>query len=107
MLKDATPDELLTAIRTVASGQSYLHPSIASKVLNRLYRPPEAVRLPNQLTKRQQEVLTLMAQGCSNLEIADKLCIAETTTSQHVSNILGKLHVASRVQAALYAFHQT
>ena len=103
LLKGAAPDELLTAIRILSKGQAYLHPPIAYKALNWLQRPPAAAVPSDQLTKRQREVLALVAQGCSNLEIGNRLVITEHTASKHVSSILGKLHLAHRTQAALYA----
>jgi two-component system, NarL family, response regulator LiaR len=106
MLKDAAPDELLTAIRHLHQGQAYLHSAIAFKVLQRLTHRSKVALPPGPLTKRQSEVLALVAQGCSNLEIADKLVITEHTASKHVSGILGKLHLTHRVQAALYAVQQ-
>jgi NarL family two-component system response regulator LiaR len=106
MLKDAAQDELLTAIHAIYHGQAYLHPSIAFTVLKRLNHQSEVALSPEPLTKRQREVLALVAQGFSNLEIADKLVITEHTAGKHVSGILGKLHLKHRVQAALYAVRQ-
>jgi NarL family two-component system response regulator LiaR len=106
MLKDSAPLELLQAIRNVNQGKSFLHPTIASKVLNELNRPVELIPAPDSLTDREMEVLTLVAQGYSNLEIADKLVITEHTVGKHVSNILIKLHLANRTQLALYALRK-
>ena len=106
MLKDSAPLELLQAIRIVNQGKSFLHPTIASKVLNELNRPVELIPAPDALTDREMEVLTLVAQGYSNLEIADKLVITEHTVGKHVSNILIKLHLANRTQLALYALRK-
>ncbi len=106
MLKDSAPMELLQAIRNVNQGKSFLHPTIASKVLNELNRPVELIPAPDALTDREMEVLTLVAQGYSNLEIADKLVITEHTVGKHVSNILIKLHLANRTQLALYALRK-
>jgi len=106
MLKDSAPLELLQAIRNVNQGKSFLHPTIASKVLNELNRPVELIPAPDALTDREMEVLTLVAQGYSNLEIADKLVITEHTVGKHVSNILIKLHLANRTQLALYALRK-
>ncbi len=106
MLKDSAPLELLQAIRIVNQGKSFLHPTIASKVLNELNRPVELIPAPDSLTDREMEVLTLVAQGYSNLEIADKLVITEHTVGKHVSNILIKLHLANRTQLALYALRK-
>ncbi len=103
MLKEAAPDELLAAIRSLSKGQAYLHPPIAFKALSWLRQPPVAAIPSDQLTRRQREVLALVAQGCSNLEIGNRLVITEHTASKHVSSILGKLHLTHRTQAALYA----
>jgi two-component system, NarL family, response regulator LiaR len=106
MLKDSAPVDLLQAIRNVHQGRSFLHPTIASKVLNELNRPVELIPPPDALTDRELEVLTLVAQGLSNLEIADSLVITEHTVGKHVSNILIKLHLANRTQVALYALRK-
>jgi NarL family two-component system response regulator LiaR len=75
-------------------------------VLQELSRPSEHPPTPDPLTPREVEVLRLVAQGRSNQEIADALVISETTVRTHVSNILSKLHLASRTQAALYALRE-
>jgi NarL family two-component system response regulator LiaR len=106
MLKDSAPQELLQAIRNVNEGKSFIHSAIASKVLNELNRPVELIPAPDALTDRELEVLTLVAQGFSNLEIAESLVITEHTVGKHVSNILIKLHLANRTQVALYALRK-
>jgi two-component system, NarL family, response regulator LiaR len=103
LMKDSSPDQLLEAIRQVHRGEPSLEPSIARKVLQELSRPAQGAPSVDPLTEREIEVLRLIAQGLSNKEIAAKLFVAEWTVRSHVSNILGKLHVASRTQAALYA----
>ncbi len=103
LLKDSGPQELVQAIHQVYRGEPALDPSIALKVLSELAHPPKAPLTPDPLTERELEVLRLIAEGRSNREIADKLVITEMTVRTHVSNILGKLHLASRTQAALYA----
>lgn len=105
-LKDSSPEELVQAIHQVYRGESSLHPVIARKVLQELSRPSERPPTPDPLTPREVEVLQLVAQGRSNQEIADLLVISETTVRTHVSNILNKLHLASRTQAALYALRE-
>jgi len=105
-LKDSTPEELMEAIRQVHRGESSLHPVIARKVLQELSRPSERPPTPDPLTPREVEVLRLVAQGRNNQEIAEELVISETTVRTHVSNILSKLHLASRTQAALYALRE-
>lgn len=106
-LKDASPEELVQAIRQVYRGQPSLHPIIARKVLQELASPAaERPPTPEPLTQREVEVLQLVAQGLDNQEIADKLVISEATVRTHVSNILGKLQLASRTQAVLYALRE-
>jgi NarL family two-component system response regulator LiaR len=107
LLKDSGPEELLRAIRRVYRGEPSLEPSIARKVLMELSHPPKQQPLTaDPLTERELDVLRLVAQGCSNKEIAVKLSVSELTVRTHVSNILGKLHLASRTQAALYALQK-
>lgn len=108
LLKDSSPDELVSAIRDVYRGQSSLHPKIARMLLRELSAPPEYVpaQSPDPLTEREVDVLRLVARGLSNQEIAAELVISTTTVYTHVSNILSKLHLASRTQAALYALRE-
>jgi NarL family two-component system response regulator LiaR len=107
LLKDSGPDELVGAIRQVHRGEPSLEPSIARKVLLELSHPPTQKSLTvDPLTERELDILRLVAQGCSNKEIALKLSLSELTVRTHVSNILGKLHLASRTQAALYALQK-
>jgi NarL family two-component system response regulator LiaR len=106
LLKDSSPEELVRAIHQVHRGESSLHPMIARKLLQELSQPADQPPAPEPLTEREVEVLQLVAQGYSNQGIADQLVISEATVRTHVSNILGKLHLASRTQAALYALRQ-
>lgn len=106
LLKDSSPDELVRAIRQVHRGESSLHPTIARKLLQEMSRPMQKPPTEDPLTEREVEVLRLVAQGRSNQDIADELVISEATVRTHVSNILGKLHLASRTQAALYALRE-
>ncbi len=106
LLKDSDPEELVRAIHQVHRGESSLHPLIARKVLQEISRPLDRPPTPEPLTEREVEVLQLVARGCSNQDIADHLVITEATVRSHVSNILGKLHLASRTQAALYALRR-
>lgn len=99
LLKDAEADELCRAIRAAAAGQVQL----SAKVAERLMREVRAPESPEALTERETEVLRLLAQGQANKEIARTLAIGEKTVKTHVSNILAKLGVPSRTQAALYA----
>jgi NarL family two-component system response regulator LiaR len=103
LLKDSGPEELIEAIRRVHQGEPSLEPSIARKVLQELSSPAKGKPTTDPLTGRELDVLRLIAQGLSNKEIAGKIFVAEWTVRTHVSNILGKLHLASRTQAALYA----
>ena len=107
LLKDSGPEELVKAIHQVYRGEPSLEPSIARKVLLELAQPQKQQPLTaDPLTERELDVLRLIAQGCSNKEIAMKLSVSELTVRTHVSNILGKLHLASRTQAALYALQK-
>lgn len=108
LLKDSSPEELIRSIRQVYRGESSLHPVIARKVLQELMRPPTPEEHPTTepLTEREVEVLRLIARGMGNQQIADQLVISEATVRTHVSNILSKLHLASRTQAALYALQK-
>ncbi len=106
LLKDSSPDELVRAIRQVQRGEPSLHPTIARKLLQEIARPAEREPAPEALTARELEVLQLIAQGLSNQEIADRISVSESTVRAHVSRILGKLHLASRTQAALYAVRE-
>jgi two-component system, NarL family, response regulator LiaR len=99
LLKDAQADELCRAIRAAAAGQVQLSPKAAERLLREVRTPAS----PEALTGREIEVLRLLAQGQSNKEIAHGLMISEKTVKTHVSNILAKLGVPSRTQAALYA----
>ena len=103
LLKDSSPEELLEAIRKVHRGEPSLEPSIARKVLQELSNPGQGKPTTDPLTEREMEVLRLIAQGMSNKEIAAAIFVAEWTVRSHVSNILAKLQLASRTQAALYA----
>ena len=106
LLKDSSPDELVRAIRQVHRGEPSLHPTIARKLLHEIARPADLQPAPEALTAREMEVLRLIAQGLSNQEIADQISVSEPTVRAHVSRILGKLHLASRTQAALYAVRE-
>jgi NarL family two-component system response regulator LiaR len=105
-LKDSTPEMLVEAIREVNRGEASLHPIVARKVLHELSSPPEQPLTTDPLTARELEILQYLARGYENPEIAARLVISEATVRTHVSNILGKLHLASRTQAALYALKE-
>lgn len=103
LLKGAPRAELFNAIRIVHSGGSLLQPVIASKLIRRLTQPPA---IPEPLTAREQEVLTLIAQGLPNKEIAARLVITERTVKFHVSAIMSKLGATNRTEAVALARQQ-
>jgi NarL family two-component system response regulator LiaR len=106
LLKDSTPQELMQAIDDVCHGRLSLHPNIAFKLIEELNKPTEKQKTVDPLTEREVEVLKLVAKGHSNQDIAKKLVVSERTVGAHVSNILSKLHLANRTQAALYALRK-
>lgn len=108
LLKDSDSEELVRSIREVQRGESSIDPKIARKLLREISAPPPQAPPPevDPLTDRELEVLKLVAKGKSNQEIAGELVISEGTVRAHVSNILGKLHLASRTQATLYALRR-
>lgn len=108
LLKDIPPDELVHAIRETYLGNVQLHPEIAKKLMSAVAAQEVTVSRfvadsDNGLTAREQEVLELIADGLSNRDIAGKMFISEKTVKTHVSNILSKLHLEDRTQAAIYA----
>lgn len=106
LLKDATRVQLLQAIRDVAKGQASIHPSVALKVIHEIDHPSEIFYTADPLTPRELDTLRLIARGLSNQEIAKTLVVHERTVAKYVSNILDKLHLANRTQAALYAIRE-
>ena len=111
LLKDVLQGDLLNAIRQSMVGEPVLHPEVQRKLIEHLTRPPAAPPAVTRaqvadLTDREHDVLRLIAQGRSNREIADQLHITEGTVKGHVSNILSKLHLQDRTQAALFAVRQ-
>jgi len=103
LLKDSPPEHLLEAIRTVYRGESVLHPTIARKLIQEIKRPSRFPLTEEPLTPRELDVLQCLTKGLSNREIANELVISIRTVTTHVRNILDKLHLANRTQAALYA----
>lgn len=103
LLKDIGPQELIAAVRAAAHGESVLHPRVAARVLQEIKGGQSAI---DELTSREMDVLLRIAHGRSNREIAVDLAISEQTVKTHVSNILSKLHLADRTQAAIYALQQ-
>jgi DNA-binding NarL/FixJ family response regulator len=106
LLKDVRPHELVAAIRTVHAGEALLHPTAAARLLEQFAADGGSRRSPDVLTPREREVLGLIARGMPNKVIARELAIAERTVKTHVSNILGKLGLTDRTQAALYAVRE-
>lgn len=106
LLKESAPEDLVQAIHQIHRGEPSLHPTIARKVLQEITDPSDRPPTPDPLTKREAEVLLLVAQGLSNQDIARRLCISDPTVRSHVSNIMSKLHLATRIQAALYALRE-
>ncbi len=106
LLKDSSPEALISAIRTVYAGQLSLESDIALKMIRELNQPSDTPPTEQSLTERETETLRLIAQGLTNQEIAQTLTVSERTVAKHVSNILSKLHLANRTQAALYALRQ-
>jgi NarL family two-component system response regulator LiaR len=104
LLKDTKPRDLVAAVQAAAKGESILHPLIAKRVLRDIRQSKRS--LLQDLTVRELDVLTWIARGRSNREIATELCLGEQTIKTHVSNILAKLHLADRTQAAIYALQQ-
>ncbi len=107
LLKDVSPRELADAVRKAARGEAVLHPRVAARVVQELHGAradhPNAF---TELSERELEVLRLIANGVSNPDIATRLCISEQTVKSHVSNILSKLHLADRTQAAAFAWRE-
>ena len=106
LLKDAPATQLVTAIRAAAAGDAVLAPSVTRRVVDELGRrqAPVAIQRLDELTDRERDVLTLMAEGCSNAEIGDRLFITEGTVKTHVARILVKLGVRDRLQAVVLAY---
>lgn len=106
LLKDSSPEQLVQAIHDVYRGESSLHPTIALKLIRELRRPSDLPPTGDPLSEREVEVVKLVAQGMTNQEIAAALSISERTVGNHIGSILGKLHLANRTQAALYALRK-
>jgi DNA-binding NarL/FixJ family response regulator len=107
LLKDATPEELVSAVRVVAAGEALLAPTVTSRLIAHFARAPGTVGPPptlDGLTPREREVLVLIARGLSNKEIAARLVVAEQTVKTHVGRILAKLALRDRAQAVVVAY---
>jgi NarL family two-component system response regulator LiaR len=106
LLKDSAPQQLIEAIFEVHQGRYSLDSTLATMLIRELSQPTELPLSEDPLTQRELETLLLLAQGLTNQEIAEKLSISERTVGKHVTNILEKLHLANRTQAALYALRR-
>ena len=106
LLKNTSPERLLGAIRDVHMGKPSMSSDIANKLMREIQRKSSLPPTEDPLTDREMDVLKLVARGMTNQEIADELVISEGTVRTHVSNILSKLHLANRTQAALYALRE-
>ena len=106
LLKNASPERLLNAIRDVYQGKSAISADIANKLIQEMQRQSNLPLTKDPLTERELDVIKLVAQGMTNFEIAETLVITEGTVRTHVSSILSKLHLANRTQAALYALRE-
>ncbi len=107
LLKDIEPAALAEAVRQAAQGEAVLHPRVAARVVQELHGSRQAsVNVFTELSDRELEVLRLIADGANNSSIAEKLVISEKTVKSHVSNILSKLHLADRTQAAVLAWRE-
>ncbi|MEK3789172.1 response regulator transcription factor [Paenibacillus sp. FSL K6-1230] len=104
LLKTSRAGEIADAIRAASRGQSVLESQVASKMMDRFRQPQEAAPAHADLTEREMEVLRLLAQGKSNQDIADDLIIGVKTVKFHITNLLSKLGVEDRTQAAIYAY---
>jgi NarL family two-component system response regulator LiaR len=107
LLKDIEPAALADAVRQAAQGEAVLHPRVAARVVQELRGSrEESVNVFTELSDREMEVLRLIADGANNSSIAEQLVISEKTVKSHVSNILSKLHLADRTQAAVLAWRE-
>jgi DNA-binding NarL/FixJ family response regulator len=106
VLKDSSAEELIRAVRAVARGDSYLDPAVTARVLTTYRTAAEPARKApvTDLTARELDVLTLIAKGCSNAEIADELSISGVTVKSHIGRIFVKLHLRDRAAAIVYAY---
>ncbi|MBN1247152.1 MAG: response regulator transcription factor [Anaerolineae bacterium] len=107
LLKDVAPEELAAAVRAAARGEAVIHPRVAARIVQELRGARSETPNPfTELTDREMEVMRLIAEGASNAEIAERLILSEKTVKGYVSNILSKLHLADRTQAAVYAWRE-
>jgi two-component system, NarL family, response regulator LiaR len=106
VLKDIDPDELAEAIRHAHAGEAVINPRVAARLVKELHgQREEAVNPFSELTNREMDVLRQIASGKSNQAIAEALVISEKTVKSHITNLLNKLHLSDRTQAAVFAWH--
>jgi DNA-binding NarL/FixJ family response regulator len=103
VLKQIRASDLVDAVRRVAAGQSLLDPAVTARVLDRLRRGPDEDELIARLSPQERQVLVLLADGCTNRQIADQLNLAEKTIKNYVTAVLSKMGMARRTEAAVYA----
>ena len=103
VLKQIKGTDLVNAVRRVADGQSLLDPAVTARVLERLRTPPETDERLARLTEQERKILDLIAEGLTNRQIAERMFLAEKTVKNYVSNLLTKLGMERRTQAAVYA----
>jgi DNA-binding NarL/FixJ family response regulator len=103
LLKDTPPAQIAAGVRATAAGDAMLSPDVTARLLRRVQPAAEELTVPSELSERELQVLNLITEGLDNAEIAERLVISPTTAKNHVSNILAKMGVESRVQAAIYA----
>ena len=106
LLKNVSPVDLVNAIKAAHRGEAQLNPEIARRLMEEVSNKPSTSSSEEELTPRELDVLRLIAQGKNNRDISEELVVSEKTVKTHVSNILGKLHVVGRTQAAIYAINQ-
>ena len=106
LLKNSSPEQLLETIHAVYQGEALAHPNIALRLIRQLDQPNSLPLTSNPLTDREVDILKLVARGLSNHEIAEALVVSDRTVGNHLGNILDKLHLANRTQAALYALRE-
>ena len=106
LLKDSSHEQLVSAIKSVYQGEAFIPPSMALRMIREMNEFSPEINDKHSLTKREMETIKLIAQGLSNHDIAKKLVVNERTIAKYVSNILQKLHLENRTQAALYALRE-
>jgi len=107
LLKNSSPEDLINAVRVVARGDAMLAPELTRRLLDQFSARPSSTRRPDRLdllTEREEQILRLVAAGCSNAEIAGRLHVGEATVKTHVSRMLNKLGLRDRVQAVVFAY---